>query len=208
VSESEDNISELEDNLPTADADHVDRVRAQWAAASPDLDTTPIAVIARLGRAAAYVDAGINAGLAPFGLTREAWDVLASLRRTGPPYSLSPTQLYLALMRSSGAMTHRLAGLERAGLVTRVPDPADGRSLLVQLTGSGLATVNRVAPAHLATERELLADLTNEEQRTLADLLRKLLHGYERRTLAPLPSGRGGRHGSAIRPRDERQDQG
>src|SRR5215469_1618512 len=112
MSELEGNIHELRDKFASADLDHVDRVRAQWAAARPDLDTAPVAVIARLGRAAAYVDAGINAGLARFGLTREAWDVLASLRRAGPPYRLSPTQLYLALMRSSGAMTHRLAGLE------------------------------------------------------------------------------------------------
>jgi DNA-binding MarR family transcriptional regulator len=194
MSEPEDNIHELQDNPETAALDHVDRVRAQWAAERPELDTAPVAVIARLGRAAAYVDAGINAGLAQFGLTREAWDVLASLRRTGPPYRLSPTRLYLGLMRSSGAMTHRLAGLERAGLVTRVQDPEDGRSLLVQLTRKGLSIVERVAPVHLATERDLLADLTDEEQRLLADLLRKLLHGYERQSLAPPPSGRGGRH--------------
>jgi DNA-binding MarR family transcriptional regulator len=135
----------------------------------------------------------VNARLAEFGLTREAWDVLASLRRAGPPHRLSPTQLYLALMRSSGAMTHRLAGLERAGLVKRVPDLEDGRSLLVELTRKGVGTVDRVAPKHLDNERALLAALTDEEQRTLAELLRKMLRAYEAGELAPPPSGRGGR---------------
>lgn len=63
--------------------------------------------------------------MAEFGVTRGSWDVLASLRRSGLPHRLSPTELYLALMRTSGAMTHRLAGLERSGLIKRVPDPQD-----------------------------------------------------------------------------------
>src|ERR671923_2393976 len=146
MSESKDTIHELQDKLHDDGPDHVDHVREQWAAMRPDLDTTPVAVIARLGRATAYIDAGINARLAEFGLTREAWDVLASLRRAGAPFRLSPTQLYVALMRSSGAMTHRLGSLERAGLVKRVADPGDGRSSLVQLTGRGAALVDRVAP--------------------------------------------------------------
>ena len=175
------------------DADHVDRVIDQWAKARPELDTAPVAVVARLGRATAYIDAGINARLAEHGLTRASWDVLASLRRTGPPQRLSPTDLYLALMRSSGAMTHRLAGLERAGLVRRVADPADGRGILVELTRKGARLVDRVAPAHLANERALIGALSEGEQATLAELLRKLLRAYEREQAAPPPSGIGGR---------------
>jgi DNA-binding MarR family transcriptional regulator len=202
--ESEDTPSELEDNLSEAayeDGDHVDAVRAQWAAVRPDLDTSPVSVIARLGRATAFVDAGINARLADFGLTREAWDVLASLRRAGPPFRLSPTQLYVGLMRSSGAMTHRLAGLERAGLVKRVPDLQDGRSVLVQLTRRGLRVVERVAPEHLANERVLLSALTEDELKTLAGLLRKLLRSYEAERLAPPTSGPGGRRKTQRNPR-------
>jgi DNA-binding MarR family transcriptional regulator len=189
VSEPEDKLSELEDS----ESDHVDQVRALWAQVRPDLDTSSIAVIARLGRVAAYMDAGINARLADFGLTRNAWDVLASLRRSGPPYRLSPTELYRALMRSSGAITHRLAELQHAGLITRVSDPADGRGLLVELTREGLALVDRVAPAHLANERELLEPLTEDEQATLAALLRKRLLAFEQTQPAPPPSGVGGR---------------
>jgi DNA-binding MarR family transcriptional regulator len=178
----------------------VDYVRAQWAAVRPDLDTAPAAVIARLGRATAYIDAGVNARLGEFGLTREAWDVLASLRRAGPAHRLSPTELYRALMRSSGAMTHRLATLEGAGLVQRVADPDDGRSVLVQLTPKGLALVDRAAAAHLSNEQALLSGLSQEEQSTLAELLRKLLREFERERVPPPPSGRGGRRKLADRP--------
>jgi DNA-binding MarR family transcriptional regulator len=183
-------MSESED---TAARDHVDHVRAQWADVRPEFDTAPLGVIARLGRVSAYVDAGINERLAEFGLTRNSWDVLASLRRSGPPYRLSPTALYRALMRTSGAMTHRLAGLERAGLIKRVPDPDDGRGVLVELTRKGLKLVDRVGPAHLANERRLLTPLDPTEQKTLADLLRKLLLEFEAAQPEPPASGIGGR---------------
>ena len=169
---------------------------AQWSAIRPDVDTTPIGVIARLGRVTAFIDAGVNSKLGEFGLTREGWDVLASLRREGPPYRLSPTQLYMSLMRSSGAMTHRLAALERAGLVKRLADPDDGRGILVALTAKGVRLVDRVAPEHVANERRLLAALTDGERSELAGLLRKLLAAYEREHPAPPHAGRGGRHRS------------
>lgn len=171
----------------------MDEAARRWAHERPDLDTSPMEVVARLGRATAYIDAGVEARLAEFGLTRSAWDVLASLRRQGPPYRLSPTALYVGLMRSSGAMTHRLRGLERVGLVQRVADPGDARAMLVQLTAEGLALTERVAPLHLDNERELLSVLDETEQSTLAELLRKLLLEFESRQPVPPPSGRGGR---------------
>ncbi len=150
-------------------------------------------MVARLGRTAAYVDAAVNARLADLGLTRASWDVVASLRRAGPPYRLSPTDLYRALMRTSGAMTHRLAELERTGLIERVPDENDGRGRLVQLTSHGLSVVDRVASLHLDNERELLSPLSDDEQETLARLLRTLLRSFEAAQPSPPPSGRGGR---------------
>lgn len=165
--------------------DHVDHVRAQWQRERPELDTTPVAVIARIGRAARYVDYALDRVFAAHGLTREAFDVLAALRRSGPEYRLSPTDLHRALMRTSGAMTNRLHRLEEAGLVRRVPDPADGRALLVELTPDGRAVVDRAVPDHLANERRLLGSLTPDEQDTLAALLRKLLIGLEQAERQP-----------------------
>lgn len=145
-------------------------------------------MIARLGRATAYIDAGVNAGLGEFGLTRGAWDVLASLRRSGPPHRLSPTELYRALMRTSGAMTHRLSRLEGRGLIRRVRDPQDGRGLLVELTLNGIALVDEIAPSHLTNERALLTALSPDEQRQLIELLRKMLTAFEHERPAPPPS--------------------
>jgi DNA-binding MarR family transcriptional regulator len=165
--------------------DHVDWVLAQWARERPDLDLAPLAVVARLGRLARYLDQGLERGLAEFGLTRENWDVLASLRRLGPPFRASPTDLYRGLMRTSGAMTQRLRQLQRAGLVGRVADPDDGRSSLVELTADGVRLTDRVAPLHLANERALLGALNADEREALAALLKTLLISFEQRDPGP-----------------------
>jgi DNA-binding MarR family transcriptional regulator len=154
-------------------------VLAEWRREEPGLDTSPVAVVARIGRAAVLLDRGLNENFGRFGLNRTSWDALAALRRVGPPYRRSPTELYRSLMRTSGGMTHLVDRLQQAGLVERVPDPDDRRGLLVGLTHEGRALVARVGPSHLETERQMLGALTKHEQAELARLLRKLLIGLE-----------------------------
>jgi DNA-binding MarR family transcriptional regulator len=169
--------------------DHVDRVREQWRLVRPDLDTTPLGIVARVGRLAAYFDQSTNALMASYGLTRSSWDVLASLRRSSEPFELTPTQLYRGLMRSSGAMTNMLKALEEEGLVKRSRDPRDGRGRLVRLSPDGLALVDEVAAHHLANEREMLASLTPSERIALESSLRTLLRPLE--TAQPEPPREG-----------------
>jgi DNA-binding MarR family transcriptional regulator len=175
--------------------DHVDRVRAQWRAVRPELDTSPVSIVARIGRIAAYFDQSTDALMGEHGLARSSWDVLASLRRAGPPHELSPTELYQALMRSSGAMTNRLHRLERAGLIERRPDPGDGRGRLVRLTARGRRLVDEIAPLHLENEERLLASLTREDRGALEDLLRRLVRSLEEARPTPpnVVAPRGGR---------------
>lgn len=146
---------------------------------APGVDRSPVAVIARLGRLVSYVDRDLEANFARFGINRAGWDVLASLRRNGPPYRLTPTELYRALMRTSGAITNQLHRLEAAGLVRRVPDLADGRSSHVELTNQGLELIRRAGPSHLETEQRILAPLDSGERAVLAALLKKLLIRFE-----------------------------
>ncbi len=165
--------------------DHVDHVREQWRAVAPELDVTPIGIVARIGRVAAYFDQSTNALMSRFGLSRSSWDVLASLRRAGAPYESSPTDLYRGLMRTSGTMTHRLRRLENQGLIERSPDPEDGRGLLVRLTPRGLELVDQIAPLHLENERQLLRCLAGDDRETLERLLRGLLNDLEASQSAP-----------------------
>lgn len=163
------------------ETDHVDRLRAQWARELPDLDTTPMAVLGRAYRLSNLVRPGIEATFAGFGLDRGEFDVLASLRRAGAPYRLTPTELYKALMITSGSLTHRLGRLEKARLIRRVPSDIDGRSLAVELTEPGRNTAEAAFHADMADEAQFLAHLEPDELETLAALLRKLNRGIERK---------------------------
>jgi DNA-binding MarR family transcriptional regulator len=173
-----------------SEEDHVDRVQAQWRAVRPELDLAPVAIVARIGRIAAYFDQSTNALMGERGLSRGSWDVLASLRRAGPPDELSPTELYQGLMRTSGAMTNRLRRLEHAELIERRPDPGDGRGRLVRLTARGRKLVDEIAPIHLENEVRLIASLTDADRSTLEDLLRRLARSLEETRPTPPHSSR------------------
>ncbi|HET7518828.1 MAG TPA: MarR family transcriptional regulator, partial [Actinomycetes bacterium] len=122
--------------------DHVDHILEQWAQQRPDLDVSPMGIIGRMSRLSRFLERSIATVLGKYGLNEPQFAVLAALRRAGPPHCLSPTDLYNGLLVSSGAMTNRLDRLAAAGLVERVPDPGDGRSLLVALTGKGQQVIN------------------------------------------------------------------
>ena len=169
-------------NISTS-RDHVGLVIEQWRQVRPDLDLEPLGVIARLGRAARYVDHGHEEFFSQYELTRGDWDVLAGLRRVGPPFRLSPTDLYRGLMRASGTITHRLQRLEKTGLIERVADPVDGRRMLVQLTKAGVKLVDKLAALHLENERRMLEGLSEREREQLERLLEKLLVSFEREPL-------------------------
>lgn len=119
--------------------DKVDLILEQWAREMPALDVGPMGVIGRLNRCAALMRRRLDAKFEEFGLSNWEFDVLATLRRSGAPHQLAPTALFSQLMVTSGTMTHRLQRLEAQGWVSRAPNPADARSLLVQLSPAGLS---------------------------------------------------------------------
>lgn len=148
----------------------------QWKRERPDLDVSPMAVLGRLNEASSLIARERLAPLlARFGLQSGEFDVLATLRRSGSPYALTPTALYEATMVTSGAMTNRLDRLEKSGLIMRGPHPNDRRGVVVQLTERGLALVDEAVAAHVANEHEILSGLTRQEQDTLSRLLEKLI---------------------------------
>jgi DNA-binding MarR family transcriptional regulator len=173
--------------------DHVDHILEQWAQQRPDLDVSPMGIIGRMSRLSRFLERSIAAVLTRYGLNEPQFAVLAALRRAGPPHTLSPTDLYNGLLVSSGAMTNRLERLAAGGLVERVPDPGDGRSLLVALTAKGQKVINEAVAAHTANEHRLLSSLTATERAQLADVLRRLLLQFEDRPPPPTRSRDPGR---------------
>lgn len=159
--------------------DHIDRLQAQWARELPDVDTRGMEVLGRARRIVLQSRPAIEGVFARHGLDAGEFDVLSTLRRSGPPYALRPTELYRSLMISSGGLTDRLNRLARSGMITRPPSPEDGRSLLVQLTDKGRAAAEAALREDMGVEAAMLAPLTDAERKALADLLRKLALGME-----------------------------
>jgi len=158
-----------------AHTDDVDRIIEQWGRERPDLDTTAMAVFGRIYRLARTAGDEVERAYAEFGIGRAEFDVLATLRRAGEPYELSPGALAASMMLSTGGTTARLDRLEKAGLAERRPSPTDRRGVLVRLTPQGRDVVDRAVGAGLARQQRLLSHLPPATQRRLADLLRAAL---------------------------------
>jgi DNA-binding MarR family transcriptional regulator len=156
------------------DTDGVDAILEQWRRERPDLDMSPIGVIGRISRLCREIERRLEPVYAASGLEPGWYDVLATLRRAGPPYQLRPSDFAATLMLTSSGTTKRLDRLEAAGHITRRPDPTDRRSVLITLTPKGRRLVDKAAASHTANEHHILSGLTAAEQRQLADLLRNL----------------------------------
>ncbi len=154
--------------------DHIDHILEQWKRQRPDLDASPMGIIGRISRLNRVHERAIAETFSTFDLGPDEFDVLATLRRSGPPYELNPKHLRESMMITSATMTHRLDKLERRGLIRRADDPADRRGIIVQLTEDGTRLVDKALEAHLATEAQLIAHLSQPDQTALARLLRSL----------------------------------
>lgn len=161
------------------ETDLIDDVITSWAAERPDLKTAPVAIIMRINRLAAHYLAEMDAVFAEFGLTHPAFELLATLRRSGSPYGLSQRRIAQTLGLTAGTVSLRVKHMVSQGLVAVEPNPADKRVSLVRLTDTGLRIFDEAAPAHLAGEEDLVRALSGEEQAVLAPLLRKLLLSFE-----------------------------
>ncbi|MCO5974483.1 MarR family transcriptional regulator [Actinoallomurus soli] len=159
--------------------DSVDRLLAGWAAVRPDLDLSPVAIVARLGRLRQIFDTELAATYSEYGLNGADFYALVTLRRLDRPGGVSQRRLMRELNLSSGTVSVRVERLVERGLVTRSPDTRDRRNSLVRLTDAGRSLFERVTPAHVATENRLLAALGEDERDALAALLRRLLISFE-----------------------------
>lgn len=155
--------------------DAVDLILEQWARERPDLDCSPMGVIGRISQLQREVHLAQRATFARHGLDAPSFDVLAALRRAGPPYQLTPTDLMRTALVTSGAITQRLDRLEERGLITRGRSDTDGRAVVVTLTDAGRGALDDALPDHLATEQALLAGLSAADRDQLTGLLRRML---------------------------------
>lgn len=159
--------------------DSVDRHVAEWSKELAWMDPVKEAIYVRLAKLARHMSQARRDTLDSDGLRHWQYKVLLTLRRHGPPYTASPSELADRLGLTRGALSARLAPLEEAGWIGRTHESADRRRVRVRLTDAGYAAFEQHAASEEADEVALLAVLTAAEQRTLADLLRKLVVAAE-----------------------------
>ncbi|TDR80623.1 MarR family winged helix-turn-helix transcriptional regulator [Paludibacterium purpuratum] len=162
-------------------ADAVERILDQWRRERPELDVFPMGVLGRMKRCALLLEKQLERVFAQFGLCAWEFDVLATLRRSGAPYCLTPTVLFSSLMITSGTLTHRLRVLEEKGWIERIDSDQDARSTLVRLTDVGFNLIDAAVTAHVANEQDLLQALSSRSQQSLNNRLAELLASLELR---------------------------
>ena len=159
--------------------DHVDKILEQWHRERPELSIAPMGTIGRIKRIHQHLMLGMAKTWAAHGLNAASFDVLATLRRSGSPYALSPGELMASTMVTSGTMTNRIDQLAKAGLIERVRNPADGRGFLVSLTNKGVEIIDAAVTEHVSTQANLVSALSDDERAQLDDLLKRFLKGFE-----------------------------
>ncbi|WP_046468965.1 MarR family winged helix-turn-helix transcriptional regulator [Allosalinactinospora lopnorensis] len=155
--------------------DEVDGLVEAWRTERPDLDVEPLQVLSRVSRLARHLDRARRTVFTEHGLEPWEFDVLAELRRSGPPYEMSPGRLLRATLVTSGTMTNRIDRLAAADLVRRRPDPADKRGVLVRLSDEGQKRVDAALAALLEYEESILGGMRRADRERLSFLLRSLL---------------------------------
>lgn len=160
-------------------ADAVDNLIDQWKTQRPDLQSDVMGIFGRFGRIWNYATRSVEETLGRWGLQMGDFDVLATVRRSGPPFTMAPSRLTHWLMLSPSGITSRLERLEKAGFIERKPSEDDRRSLLIVLTPKGKKVVDEAVEAHVANQTRMLSSLTAAERRTLDQILRTLLGSFE-----------------------------
>jgi DNA-binding MarR family transcriptional regulator len=161
--------------------DSIEPLLAEWRRERPDLDPWPFAIFGRVWRLTVNLRNAAEQWLAPTGLSFEAFSVIVTLRRSGAPYEMNPTALYRESLLTSGAITARIDRVEAAGLVRRLPDPADRRGTIVRLTARGRRLADRAIKLHFKALAEMLSDLDRADRDALIRLLAMLLGAVETR---------------------------
>jgi DNA-binding MarR family transcriptional regulator len=161
--------------LAPVPGDSVDALVAEWRRERPDLDPSPVEILGRLHRVSARLQRRIEGWLEPLGLTWESFSLILTLRRSGAPFALRPTDLYRESLLTSGAITNRIDRVEQQGLVRRRQDPSDGRAMVVQLTAAGRRLADKAAEIHFRALAETFGGVSRQDCAELNRSLAKLM---------------------------------
>ncbi|PRX54945.1 MarR family winged helix-turn-helix transcriptional regulator [Flagellimonas meridianipacifica] len=155
--------------------DILDLLVKQWKNERPDLDASPMLIVGRILKLGKLLEKRANAAIQDKSIVYTDLDVLATLRRSGKPYELTPKQLIESVLITSGAMTALLKRLEKLNLIYRAPSQKDGRVIKVGLTKKGFEVIDAAIEIRFEEARKTVTSLNRDERKHLAVLLKKML---------------------------------
>jgi DNA-binding MarR family transcriptional regulator len=138
----------------------------------PEADTVVNRMVHRLFRLRDLILEDSTKEMARFGLSPVEFTVLSSLRKLAPPHEMRPSELYNAMLVTSGGMTKILRNLEARMLIERIPDRDDGRSVRVRLSAAGAALIEEAMTAVQASQTGMLERAA--DQSAIAELAESL----------------------------------
>jgi len=162
------------------EVDRVGRGMASWKRERPDIDGSGKAVVGRILQLNDIIMRAIDKALAKHGVKYPVYAVLATIRVSGAPYRMSPTDLLSSLLVTSGGLSNLLRRMEEDGYVRRMADKRDGRGVIVELTDKGTAVADASMTDHAAVERELIECLSPDLRDTVARALGLMITVAER----------------------------
>lgn len=154
----------------------IDRIVAEWQAVVPQQDPAAREITAAAARIATLLQKDTQRVLTQFDLRDTEFRLLGGLRRAGPPFCRSPSELsprYVPV--TSGGLTGVINRLVRRKLVHRLGHPRDGRGVLVELTASGRTLIEAAMAAVAVRQARIVVGLSAAQRRQAARLLRRLL---------------------------------
>ncbi len=156
--------------------DPIEMILTQWQRERPDIDPAPMKLFGLLAQSQSMTTSFMNEALAKWDLSRPSFDVLSALRRSGPPFCLTPKSLSESLMLSGGGMTSRLDRLESLYLIARLPEPNDRRSVKIQLTDRGVRLIDEIIPSIVEAQWRVISSLGARNTGELISLLINFLN--------------------------------
>lgn len=146
-----------------------------WQQERPDLDASPMLIVGRILKLGKILEKRAGKVLQSSGIYYTDLDVLATLRRSGKPYELTPTQLMKSVIISSGAMTALLDRLTKLKMIYRAADSKDGRIKLAGLTTKGAKVIDKAIKIRFSEALISISVLDPQEKDTLSYLLKKMM---------------------------------
>lgn len=159
--------------------DIIDDLIIEWKVERPDLDASPMLIVGRILKLGKTLEKSAGKVLKGSNIHYTDLDVLATLRRSGTPYELTPTQLMQSVLITSGAMTTLLNRLTKLGLIYRSIDQKDARIKRAGLTKKGMQVIDESIEIRFDEANKAINMFNKTEQELLSKLLKKMLLHFE-----------------------------